>query len=231
MIAKGGSSASKIYLGSTEVSKIYKGDTLVYGGTSPVLPYDAEVEYLETDKTSYIDTLIAPASLTSPIMEGVFYKIRPSSAYYICGSDAANPGRFSFAFTANTNAIEMRLGNYKDYTGYADGWHTLKISCVDNGMYIDGVKKGSASGVGTDSQRSTYSILLFTSRSASGNIYTQYTNIRCSSFKLWSNNTLIMDMIPVRKNGVGYMYDKVSGELFGNAAASGAFTYGADVSS
>jgi hypothetical protein len=29
--------------------------------------------------------------------------------------------------------------------------------------------------------------------------------------KIFDNNTLILDLIPVRKNGVGYMYDKVSG--------------------
>ena len=35
-------------------------------------------------------------------------------------------------------------------------------------------------------------------------------------------------MIPVRKDGVGYMYDKISGQLFGNAAGTGAFVIGPD---
>ena len=45
-----------------------------------------------------------------------------------------------------------------------------------------------------------------------------------------SGGNKIRDFIPVRKNGIGYLYDKVSGELFGNASGSGAFTYGSDVS-
>lgn len=58
MIAKGGTSASKIYLGSTEVSKMYKGDTLVYGGESP--SYDlpegyTRVSYIKSNG-GYIDT-------------------------------------------------------------------------------------------------------------------------------------------------------------------------------
>lgn len=58
MIAKGGSSVSKFYLGSTEVTKIYKGDTLVYGGDSP--SYDlpegyTRVSYIKSNG-GYIDT-------------------------------------------------------------------------------------------------------------------------------------------------------------------------------
>jgi hypothetical protein len=42
-------------------------------------------------------------------------------------------------------------------------------------------------------------------------------------------DTPVRDYIPVRKNGVGYLYDKVSGNLFGNVALNSAFTYGNDV--
>ena len=48
------------------------------------------------------------------------------------------------------------------------------------------------------------------------------------SFQWRRNGDLLFDLIPVRKNGVGYLYDKVSGELFGNAAGSGSFSYGDD---
>ena len=37
------------------------------------------------------------------------------------------------------------------------------------------------------------------------------------------------NLIPVRKGTVGYLYDKVSGQLFGNANSTGAFTLGPDV--
>lgn len=46
--------------------------------------------------------------------------------------------------------------------------------------------------------------------------------------KIWDNGTLVRDYIPVRVGTTGYMYDKVSGQLFGNAG-SGSFTYGNDV--
>lgn len=40
---------------------------------------------------------------------------------------------------------------------------------------------------------------------------------------------LIQDLIPVRKDGLGYMYDSVSGQLFRNQG-TGAFLYGPDKS-
>ena len=49
------------------------------------------------------------------------------------------------------------------------------------------------------------------------------------SCKLIKNGVTVRDFIPVRKDGIGYMYDKVSGELFGNENSSGAFTYGNDI--
>ena len=48
------------------------------------------------------------------------------------------------------------------------------------------------------------------------------------SFTLSENNTQIMDMIPVCVGTTGYMYDKVSKTLFGNAG-TGNFVLGSDI--
>jgi hypothetical protein len=48
-------------------------------------------------------------------------------------------------------------------------------------------------------------------------------------FKIWDESgKLVFDAIPVRVGDVGYMYDKVSGQLFGNAG-KGAFVLGSDI--
>ena len=46
----------------------------------------------------------------------------------------------------------------------------------------------------------------------------------------YNNGVKVMELIPVRKDGVGYMYDKVSGELFGNDG-TGIFGIGPDKNS
>ena len=57
MIKLGTNDMAKAYVGSTEVSKMYLGSDLVYQNTPPEpLPYDAEIEYLESSETQYIDT-------------------------------------------------------------------------------------------------------------------------------------------------------------------------------
>ena len=59
----------------------------------------------------------------------------------------------------------------------------------------------------------------------------------CSEIKMYSmqiydkgvsaDGTLVRDFIPVRVGDVGYMYDRVSGQLFGNAG-TGEFIIGPD---
>ena len=54
-------------------------------------------------------------------------------------------------------------------------------------------------------------------------------SVRLQSFKWRQSGTgWIYDMIPVRVGQKGYMYDKISGELFGNAG-TGDFILGPDV--
>lgn len=227
MIAKGGSSASKIYLGSTEVSKIYKGDTLVYGGTSPVLPYDAQIEYLESDGDAYISTGIAPADI-SPIMEVTIYLPSVSSAYYPVGSDGSGNTRFSIG-RLTSNRIEFRIGTYKNVGSKGANWYDIKLDGTNGQASLNGVVQWTS----TTSPLvfNTMPITIFGRASATAPVGLRLEGSRVSSFKLWNGDTLLQDLIPVRIGQVGYFYNKVDGTFFGNASESGAFVLGADVSS
>ena len=52
--------------------------------------------------------------------------------------------------------------------------------------------------------------------------------MRIASCRIYDNNILVRDYITVRRGTVGYLYDRVSGQLFGNAG-TGAFGYGNDL--
>ena len=54
-----------------------------------------------------------------------------------------------------------------------------------------------------------------------------HKNVRIASAKMYDGTVLIRDFIPVRKGHVGYMYDKVSKRLFGNSG-TGSFILGPD---
>lgn len=187
--------------------------------------YDAQIEYLQTTGTQYIDTGYSPSSIT-PILETTIYK--PStvgSSSYVVGSDGSGNNRFSIGFLTN-NRIEFRIGTYKSYSGYSAGWYTIKLDGSTGECYLDGTKKWTST---TLSYNNTYPMLLFTSYNASGTVRAIQNGVRISAYKLWDGSTLLQDMIPVRVGTTGYMYDKVSGELFGNSG-SGAFTLGNDIS-
>lgn len=44
--------------------------------------------------------------------------------------------------------------------------------------------------------------------------------IRVWYIKIYNGSTLVKDFIPVKKDGVGYFYDRVSGTLFGNSGTN-----------
>ena len=57
--------------------------------------------------------------------------------------------------------------------------------------------------------------------------YDKFPSLKTVHIKIQMGDNHVRDFIPVRKDGVGYMYDKISGQLFGNAG-TGAFVIGPD---
>ena len=76
----------------------------------------------------------------------------------------------------------------------------------------------------------TYPITLFALNNK-GTVDATLGKCRIGGWTAYENGVKVIDLIAVRKNGIGYMYDKVSGNLFGNANSSGSFTYGPDKNS
>ena len=191
------------------------------------LPYDSEVEYIESKGTQYIDTgVIAQDGITASIT--VLRTTRTTNESFLGGtgsSDSRNWLAYSFSnhwyagygndqadpkYEAQTNVvttIETELvPHYCRY--FIDGEYAYQRRYTNSGFY---------SGV---------SICMFAmgkntapDAKARGRIY------RCMIFYY---GELVRDFIPVRKHGIGYMYDNVTGELFGNNG-TGEFIIGPDV--
>lgn len=221
MIKIGSGDIAKVYVGSTEIAKAYVGSQLVYeNGPAPL--YDKEVEYLQTDGNAYINTGYAPSAIT-PILETRIYLPTTSTNMYVVGSDGSGNTRFSIG-RLTSNRIEFRIGSYKNVGSKTANWYTIKLNGSNGQASLDGTVQW------TSSVRTFYSqpILLFTGNYLGNPRTPMLSGVRISSFKLWDGDTLLLDFLPVRKGSVGYMYDKVSGELFGNAG-TGSFILGNDV--
>ena len=222
-ITVGGEDTEDLYDPETGVIHIENiwGDVVIDAVAEAI--YDAKVEYLESDGTAYIDTGIKANQDTIIELE---YKCVDASAARIFGARGADYKTNAF-MASFVSASDLRTSfnydnisnvNYLIFSVSVDdgNWHTIKSN--GNGhRQIDNITK-----TGNHSNFTTpYNVILF-GYNNNGTIATGKIMIR--KCKLNS-----LDLIPVRKNGVGYLYDKASGALFGNAAESGAFSYGEDV--
>ena len=183
--------------------------------TGQVPPYDTEVEYLESTGTQYIDTGITPHQ---DIAVEIKWK-NPTS----------QNNKFLFGGgTSNSDCIRAYIGNsaFWRFGGGSVSINTqntiVRTATMDSAMVtINGTDYNYSGTVGTFS--SSTSIKIFTGANATATI-----EARIYYFKIFVNGVLALDLIPVRIGQVGYMYDRVNGQIFGNAG-TGDFIAGPDV--
>lgn len=198
------------------------------------LPYDAEVEYLESTGTQFIDADFIP-TIDSAIEIDVVCTSQ-SSAYTgvaFCGNyfnsyHAFGIGRYSspfaIAYFGNKNNINCAGFGINNRCVISLNVEKLALTNVDSGT------TGSTAVGATSFDTSTRSLYIL-----NGNTNTMdlkiHANFQIYGCKLWNGITLVRDFIPVRvgsgSSAVGYLYDRVSGELFGNAG-TGEFLIGPD---
>lgn len=218
----GNDKVGEMYLGATKIGKAYLGSDLVYSAGEVVLPYDAEVEYLHSDGNAYIDTGInADGGLSieckfkfddnqNKAIAGAIYD-RGNGSYYRTHLSPLNNGVYYYN---NSPISAPYVYYYNDYVLVVD---------VTNGTMTVNNTTRAFTPANFDCQCNYY---LFARNSV--NMALQSKPSRFYYFKMSRNGVLVRDFIPVRVGQVGYMYDKVSRQLFGNAG-SGNFTLGNDV--
>ena len=213
---------------------------------SDLVPYDAEVEYLESTGTQWIDTGVIPSLDTSFEIE--FQQI--SSPYRFapvayCGNTYNSNDTFGFCINNNTTGNVIGINSY--YGSFSN------IHVGDNEFSIGdrlNVKfriENTNIILTNKSFGTTYSSSLNgTFTSGSRNLYILNGNTETDDLKhpsvmklyfckIYSGSILVRDLIPVRKGTVGYMYDRVNpkGGPLGNGlypnSDEGEFILGKDV--
>lgn len=190
------------------------------------LPYDSQIEYLESTGTQWIDTLIVPNSNFSYEVEVM--KLDYTETLPLGTWNSWQNAMFGIDMKYSQNGFLMTWGStYADYTNkILNTWLTLSSK--------NGEQKVARSSDGYVYKTTTttatftcqYSAYLFAGRYNGEVNYTGPCRIAKAVIK--NGDTVVFDAIPVRVGQVGYMYDKVSGQLFGNAG-TGSFTLGNDV--
>lgn len=191
------------------------------------LPYDAEVEYLESTGTQWIDTMANTSPTT--ILE-IVYKFSSSSAAIAGGIGLTsglgginnNPTRFLINKDAYSQ-YNIGLGDFAGHFGsFNTSLHTLTLNAQAKTFTVDSDEFTLPATTFTGG----FSIPLFARLGPSG--IGNFSSGQLYSCKIWDGSTLVRDYIPVRKGTVGYLYDRVTGKLFGNEG-TGDFVLGQDV--
>ena len=189
---------------------------------SYTIAYDAHVEYLQSSGTQWINTNFAVSQ--DNVRAVVDAQVSATGDNFIFGTSLGSSPMFHIDWYGKTR-VYFRYKSYNNYVSTTDARHIIEIG---DSLKIDGITKVSPSVTGSFNGR-TEKIALFGWANASEPTSVNYPfKGKVYEFWIYYGDELKLHFIPVRKNGVGYMYDTVSGELFGNSG-SGTFTYGNDV--
>lgn len=180
----------------------------------PALPYDAEVEYLESTGTQYVDTGVLANGefefdyrfyLSSVSGNVVAAGARSSSQFLtilqVVGSSGNSfvLGYLSSTIPASGTAVLLRTRrDYDVHISFANGSQSVSL---------DGVTVYSASLSGTE--KLDLPIYLYKRSHYSTDSVAAMIG-RFYYFKIWQDGVLVRDFQPVRKNGVGYLYDRAN---------------------
>jgi len=193
------------------------------------LPYDAEIEYLQSSGTQWIDTGVYGAmshtyDLTFMQMDNNEYRL-----WGVFGQSSFIGYNMSLTYGDSTWFVRWESKNGSQRFLNIGRRNTLKHNLEISGghVYLDGLSKGISAGNDSDLIIG-YNIFLFTINPAN-TTPSNNAKMRLYSYKdTDADGTIVRDFIPVRVGLVGYMYDTVSGELFGNAG-TGDFVLGPDL--
>lgn len=191
-------------------------------------PYDAEIEYLESTRTQWIDTGIFPTANVGALMDVMPFSGGTDTCALFCGSDT---WRWGFGFRGNYQiqiSCLSRSVAFQDIDWSPNGsrkvvdynYSQQYKAYIDNELVYDNIPHGTVESPGA--------IWMFAANYNGTGVVWRAAKIRVYSCKMIDSGVLVRDFIPVRKGTVGYLYDRVSGKLFGNAG-TGEFVLGPDL--
>lgn len=194
----------------------------------PALPYDAEVEYLESTGTQYVDTGVgATASTQVDVSFSLAQSFQYGNTKFVFGCYSG--GDKCYYSVAIPDDSHLRVPYY--VSGYDNSFTNISastgvgnvkiLSYKPGAIYMDGALVSNV----TPLTNNPVDIFIFTRNNDT--VDTPTAGLLIYDVKIYSGSTLVRDFIPVRKGATGYLYDKVSKQLFGNAG-TGAFVLGPD---
>lgn len=209
--------------GSANISASFAGNEDYYASTvsyalavEVALPYDAEVEYLESTGTQWIDTGINLKQILHTTIDMMITKSITTNSC-ICGRFFDNSDQRYQLYINSTQKWATISSANRPYFSYSN--ITAGASVLLNTRYTPTLNNLQIQDYDT-------TIYLFARNNQTDML--PIDGLRVYSCDIVNdNNVKLREFVPVRVGQVGYLYDRVSDELFGNSG-TGAFTLGPD---
>lgn len=190
------------------------------------------IEYLESTGTQYVDTGYYADGYTSV---DIVMRLSPNTnlsnfeIVYIGRESSSVPvfwGQFNSAGIPQGSTLyfycrqnTMRYTYWKPLsTAAATAWGNYHLSA--RSVTANGVSLTPNNVVGEQGRKRCATQLRIFERAQGG-------SVQIASVKIHDNGVLVRDFVPVRIETAGYLYDKVTGNLFGNSG-TGSFILGPD---
>ena len=190
-----------------------------------------EIEYLESTGTQYINTGVGLSGNCVAEITAQFLAVG-SSLQVMAGSRSSTRNSGIIIALPTSGNLYCSVGDYTQSatsTAAKTDKHDFKVERLtaynNQRLTVDGSLTTGASNQG---RISTVAITLFAMNYPGFGGIINYSVGRIWSYKLTKSGSVVFDAIPVRVGTVGYMYDRVSGQLFGNLG-TGAFILGPDI--
>ncbi len=194
------------------------------------------VEYLESSGTQYIDTGYIPTNTTGvQVKHTICADNSTDNLIFGCRESSGDTRFWEDIDWTNTDTIGWGFNSYSPTTtGARFPISGMAGQTVVSSMNFMNNRAGCVNGVTYDTSLATKtlstmtrSICLFAADYAGTMSF--FTSCKIFSCQISEGSTLVRSFIPVRdENNVGYMFDEVTGQLFGNAG-SGSFGIGNDL--
>lgn len=190
-------------------------------------PYDSEVEYLQSTGTQWIDT-----EYKMKLEDEIHLKfVSKNEKTAIFGSRGYSTENFyqMYLHVDYLHADKMIAAFGTVGFNYNNEINSFVFGSPNEAILKNGVciMNGVETQIDVGTQDSVQNLAIFARRNED-NTVNYLSQAILYYFKIYRNNVLIKDFIPVRKGNVGYLFDKVSGRLFANKG-TGNFTLGNDV--
>ena len=183
--------------------------------------YDVELEYLQSTGTQYIDTLFEQKDIEKFSIK--YFSSNWTEPGYGNAMGCRSSSRYD-EFQVTNFYQSISIGNRIEYMGNVHNQINEIIYTGGNTINVNGTIK-QINNITELTQ--IYHVILFGIWDESKGGVTQLENTKIYYVTLEGNGKKL-ELIPVRKDGIGYMFDKVTKRLFGNSG-TGTFILGPDI--